>query len=112
MIFIFLLFTINDLSLRESFLFQGSRSFCNPRLGTGLNKGRAKNLTVRAAGDPSDSLASIAPLHVESPAGQLLAQILQSHPHLLLAAIDQQLENLQNDRDAEREDTSQDLLYK
>lgn len=58
----------------------------------------------------------MAPLQLESPVGQLLAQILQTHPHLLPAAIDQQLENLQSDRDAHKEEatpSTQDLsLYK
>ncbi|TQD85235.1 hypothetical protein C1H46_029217 [Malus baccata] len=50
----------------------------------------------------------------ESPVGQILVQILQTHPHLLLAAIDQQLENLQMERGAQREEaaSSVDLLYK
>lgn len=55
----------------------------------------------------------VAPLQLESPIGQLLAQILQTHPHLLPAAIDQQLENLQTDEDAQKEESSaQDILYK
>ncbi|GKC97793.1 UV-B-induced protein, chloroplastic [Tanacetum coccineum] len=36
----------------------------------------------------------------------LLEQILQTHPHLLPAAIDQQLENLQNERDAQKEEVA------
>ncbi|GKB04319.1 hypothetical protein Tco_0832462 [Tanacetum coccineum] len=38
--------------------------------------------------------------------GQLLEQILQTHPHLLPAVIDQQLENLQNERDAQKEEVA------
>lgn len=70
---------------------------------------------MRGSKDSSDNLVPVAPLQFESPAGQLLAQILQTHPHLLPAAVDQQLENLQIDRDAQREETSgsaKDLLYK
>lgn len=70
---------------------------------------------MRASKDSSDNLVPVAPLQFESPAGQLLAQILQNHPHLLSAAIDQQLENLQKDRDAQRKETSasyEDPLYK
>lgn len=44
----------------------------------------------------------IAPLQLESPIGQFLSQILVSHPHLLPAAVDQQLEQLQTDREAEK----------
>ncbi|KAF5735024.1 hypothetical protein HS088_TW15G00523 [Tripterygium wilfordii] len=82
--------------------------------GTGLEKCRARGLTIRASGDSSDNLMPVAPLQLESPAGQLLAQILQTHPHLLPAAVDQQLENLHTDRNVEGEKTSpsQDPLYK
>lgn len=72
-------------------------------------------MIVRASKDSSDNLVPVAPLELESPVGQLLAQILQTHPHLLPAAIDQQLENLQADKDAQSEEassSSQDLLYK
>lgn len=49
------------------------------------------------------STAPIAPLQLESPIGQFLAQILTSHPHLVPAAVEQQLEQLQTDRDAEKQ---------
>ncbi|XP_076888849.1 UV-B-induced protein At3g17800, chloroplastic-like [Bidens hawaiensis] len=61
------------------------------------------------------NLVPVAPLELESPVGQLLEQILQTHPHLLPAAIDQQLENLQNERDARKQEpapSSTDSLYK
>ena len=70
---------------------------------------------MRASVNSDDELAPVAPLQLESPVGQHLSQILHSHPHLLPAAIDQQLENLQTDRDAKTEEPpplSQDLLYK
>lgn len=60
---------------------------------------------VRASWSPSESLppsSSMAPLRMESPAGQLLSQILHTHPHLLPAAAEQQLELLQTDREAEK----------
>ncbi|PIA63911.1 hypothetical protein AQUCO_00201316v1 [Aquilegia coerulea] len=70
-----------------------------------LGGGRRRSCVVRAsssssAGSLSD--APIAPLQLESPIGQLLSQILKSHPHLVPAAVDQQLEQLQTDRDAEK----------
>ncbi|KAG8062361.1 hypothetical protein GUJ93_ZPchr0003g17606 [Zizania palustris] len=40
---------------------------------------------------------------MESPVGQFLSQILVTHPHLLPAAAEQQLEKLQTDRDAAME---------
>lgn len=49
------------------------------------------------------STAPIAPLQLESPIGQFLSQILTSHPHLVPAAVEQQLEQLQTDRDAEKQ---------
>lgn len=41
---------------------------------------------------------------MESPVGQFLSQILTTHPHLLPAAVEQQLEKLQTDRDAEQQE--------
>lgn len=43
----------------------------------------------------------IAPLQLESPVGQFLSQILVNHPHLLPAAVEQQLEQLETNREAE-----------
>lgn len=78
-----------------------------------MHKCQARGFTVKALGDSSDDLVPVAPLEFESPVGQLLVQILQTHPHLLPAAIDQQLENLQTNKDAQREAASpEDLLYK
>ncbi|THG01032.1 UV-B-induced protein At3g17800, chloroplastic [Camellia sinensis] len=88
-------------------------SHSTPKLGIGLDKSQVRSLIVRASGSLGGDLAPVAPLQFDSPVGQLLAQILQTHPHLLPAAIDQQLENLQAERDAQGEETqasSQDLL--
>lgn len=54
----------------------------------------------------SDSITSadpIAPLQLESPTGQFLSQILITHPHLVSAAVEQQLEQLQTNRDADKD---------
>lgn len=51
--------------------------------------------------ESSGPASHIAPLKLESPVGQFLSQILVNHPHLLRAAVEQQLEQLQTDRDAE-----------
>lgn len=51
--------------------------------------------------DPDGSAAQIAPLRLQSPIGQFLSQILTTHPHLLPAAVDQQLQQLQTQRHAE-----------
>ncbi|XP_031493108.1 UV-B-induced protein At3g17800, chloroplastic-like [Nymphaea colorata] len=59
-----------------------------------------RSMGARASMDSSETSAPIAPLQLESPIGQFLAQILRSHPHLLPSAVDQQLEVLQTDRDA------------
>lgn len=56
-----------------------------------------------SSSDSAGSNAPIAPLQLESPTGQFLSQILLSHPHLLPAAVEQQLEQLQTDRDAEKQ---------
>ncbi|CAL1399519.1 unnamed protein product [Linum trigynum] len=81
-----------------------------------LSGGGWGGLAVRASGNPGEYYPSppVPPLQFESPVGQFLGQILQSHPHLLPAAIDQQLENLQTDREAQDGDapSAQDPLYK
>lgn len=59
---------------------------------------------VKASASSGDaSTDSIAPLQLKSPVGQFLSQILVSHPHLVPAAVEQQLEQLQIDRDAEEQ---------
>ena len=65
--------------------------------------GGQKCTVVRASAssDSPGSAAPIAPLQLKSPIGQFLSQILISHPHLVPAAVEQQLEQLQTDRDAE-----------
>ncbi|PIN09007.1 hypothetical protein CDL12_18415 [Handroanthus impetiginosus] len=65
---------------------------------------------MRASGNASGDLIPLAPLQLESPVGQLLAQILQTHPHLLLATAEQQLENLQSQRDGQKETTAPSSL--
>ncbi|KAJ6836057.1 UV-B-induced protein-like, chloroplastic [Iris pallida] len=66
-----------------------------------------RNFRTRASlsSSPSNSSesSSIAPLRLESPIGQFLSQILLNNPHLLPAAVDQQLQQLQIDREAEKE---------
>ncbi|XP_050234907.1 UV-B-induced protein At3g17800, chloroplastic [Mercurialis annua] len=89
----------------SSALFNRCSSFGLPRQRIGTSKFRDRGFTVRASGDALDP---VPPLQFESPVGQLLAQILQTHPHLLPSAIDQQLDNLQTDQMEE----SQDPLYK
>ncbi|MQL96077.1 hypothetical protein Taro_028741 [Colocasia esculenta] len=65
---------------------------------------RRSSCVVRASASAADpSPAQIAPLQLESPIGQFLSQILINHPHLLPAAVDQQLEQLQTDLDAEKQ---------
>ncbi|KAL9432750.1 hypothetical protein AB3S75_027716 [Citrus x aurantiifolia] len=66
--------------------------------------GSRRCMVVRASSSPesSGSMDPIAPLQLESPVGQFLSQILISHPHLVPAAVEQQLEQLQTDRDAEK----------
>ncbi|XVE63946.1 hypothetical protein DITRI_Ditri07aG0061600 [Diplodiscus trichospermus] len=72
----------------------------NRRLALGSQRG----MVVRASSSPdsAEPSAPIAPLKMESPIGQFLSQILISHPHLVPAAVEQQLEQLQTDRDAEQ----------
>ncbi|KAJ0229411.1 hypothetical protein HA466_0316720 [Hirschfeldia incana] len=64
-----------------------------------------KTFVVKASSGDADasSSSSIAPLQLKSPVGQFLSQILVSHPHLVPAAVEQQLEQLQIDREAEEQ---------
>lgn len=75
-----------------------------------------KAIIKRAAGNPGSSQRPVAPLQLETPTGQLLSELMRSHPYLLPATIDQQLERLQSDRDAQKEEEAsrdpQDLLYR
>lgn len=82
-------------------------SFSHP--SSGLRNARfqiqKKRSPIKASlsSDSTGSNAPIAPLELESPIGQFLSQILVSHPHLVPAAVEQQLEQLQTDRDAQKQ---------
>ncbi|KAG0482651.1 hypothetical protein HPP92_010735 [Vanilla planifolia] len=81
------------------------RSLCSYRREYNVVKSRQKSC-VRASSssfwsEPSEHSEPIAPLQLESPVGQFLSEILLSHPHLVPAAVDQQLQQLQTDREAE-----------
>ncbi|KAL5995523.1 hypothetical protein ACLOJK_025586 [Asimina triloba] len=72
------------------------------------HSGSRRSLTVQASyisdgNGSSSSEATIAPLRLESPIGQFLSQILVNHPHLLPAAVDQQLQQLETDRESEKQ---------
>ena len=65
--------------------------------------------------DSGDGETQLAPVKFETPSGQLLAQILQSQPHLIPVTVDQQLENLTAEKIAQKEKAAkvpEDLLYK
>lgn len=79
-----------------------------PRVGKKAISHRGRTVgfpVVKACVSPdppqAGSAAQIAPLQLQSPIGLFLSQILTTHPHLLPAAIDQQLEQLQTQRHAE-----------
>ncbi|XP_010939982.2 UV-B-induced protein At3g17800, chloroplastic [Elaeis guineensis] len=83
---------------------KGCRSLSVSKLGQSGFCSR-RNTGIKASfssPNPSESSSRIAPLQLESPIGQFLSQILISHPHLVPAAVDQQLEQLQTDREAEK----------
>lgn len=85
------------------------------RVAYGSTRCMEVRASLSSSSDSSRSIASIAPLQLESPVGQFLSQILISHPHLVPAAVEQQLEQLQTDRDAEKQKeepsaTSTDLV--
>ncbi|KAD5317338.1 hypothetical protein E3N88_17284 [Mikania micrantha] len=88
--------------------------------GSRFEQSRARSCIAKSSWGGSGSgsghgLVPVAPLQLESPVGQLLEQILQTHPHLLPAAIDQQLDNLQKQRNAQKQEpdpSSIESLYK
>jgi len=71
-----------------------------------LRVGRKKGFVVRAASsipESSEPSSNVAPLKLESPIGQFLSQILISHPHLVPAAVERQLEQFQTDLDGDNQ---------
>lgn len=95
------------------FTLQGYPSFYFRKLEIGSEQLRARNYAIKASGNTNGDLIPIAPVRLQSPVGHFLAEILHNHPHLLPAALDKQLENLQSERDAQIEKpprSSQDLL--
>ncbi|XP_020209349.1 UV-B-induced protein At3g17800, chloroplastic [Cajanus cajan] len=68
--------------------------------------GSRRGFVVRAAlssPESSEPSSKIAPLKMESPIGQFLSQILITHPHLVPAAVEQQLEQFQTDFDGDKQ---------
>lgn len=94
----------SNFPLRTAFLkldiHRGARS------GSRKKRSNVSSLVVRATGDGEETVTPIAPFRPESPTGQYLTQLLQSHPHLVPAAIEQELEKLaeiRNSQDASTE---------
>ena len=56
-----------------------------------------------ASSESAEPTAPVAPLQLESPVGQFLTEILATHPHLVRAAAEQQLEQLQTDFESEKQ---------
>lgn len=103
------------MGVKFHFILQGYLSFSVRKLKIGQDRSQTRRLKVRASANSGGDSVPFAPLQLESPIGQFLEQTLQTNPHLLLAAIDQQLENLQNEKDEQKKEKlppSQDLLYK
>ncbi|KAI3758796.1 hypothetical protein L6452_06368 [Arctium lappa] len=82
-------------------------SLSHPRVGlrSVYFQSQKKRTAIKASlsSDSAGPTSPIAPLQLESPVGQFLSQILVSHPHLVPAAVEQQLEQLQTDRDAQEQ---------
>ncbi|KAG9459627.1 hypothetical protein H6P81_004135 [Aristolochia fimbriata] len=106
--------SIYDAKFGCSGLSKSGHSVYVAKFGFRAENSRGKKFMVKASENSGDYSAPVAPLQLESPSGQFLSQILQNHPHLAPAAIDQQLENLLTDQDAQKEESSslQDMLYK
>ncbi|KAI5084586.1 hypothetical protein GOP47_0000755 [Adiantum capillus-veneris] len=59
---------------------------------------RTRAFFIKADATTSGSGRHVSPLEPESPTGQFLIELLHSHPHLLAAAAEQQLDKLAEDR--------------
>ncbi|XP_010461033.1 PREDICTED: UV-B-induced protein At3g17800, chloroplastic [Camelina sativa] len=105
-------------SSSPSLLPQRCHSFCVPKLGSTTESGRGRGVTVRALGeeeeDSNENFAPLAPVELESPVGQLLDQILRTHPHLFPVTVDEQLEKFAagNETLKSVSSSSQDILSK
>ncbi|GAV69889.1 DUF760 domain-containing protein [Cephalotus follicularis] len=90
------------LPFASNFRFPSKNSYSKPRTRK-MDFGGQRCVVVRASASSPDSDGSIAPLQLESPIGQFLSQILISHPHLVPAAVEQQLEQFRTDREAAKQ---------
>ncbi|MQL92564.1 hypothetical protein Taro_025178, partial [Colocasia esculenta] len=100
---------------RQLWSHKSSSNICWPKIGVKLENCQMRRFRVKALENYGENQAPIAPLKLESPAGLLLSQILQTHPHLFPAAIDQQLEQLESDKEVQKgkdSPTPQDALYR
>ncbi|XP_021768276.1 UV-B-induced protein At3g17800, chloroplastic-like [Chenopodium quinoa] len=77
---------------------KGCNLFYNGKIATGLDKSKSSGILVRASDHSGKNSEPIAPLSLESYVGKQLTEILQANPHLLLAAVDQELVKLRNER--------------
>ncbi|KAD2805836.1 hypothetical protein E3N88_39213 [Mikania micrantha] len=89
---------------------QGFPSFSHLRSVSFQTQKKRSAIRASSSFDSAGPTARIAPLQLESPIGQFLSQILISHPHLVPAAVEQQLEQLQTDRDAEKQNEEPSAL--
>ncbi|XP_022955051.1 UV-B-induced protein At3g17800, chloroplastic-like [Cucurbita moschata] len=90
--------SLSHVPTRLCFRVSYSKSW-NKKLGSGIRRSMEVKASMDAQSFESDD--PIAPLQLESPIGQFLSKILVSHPHLVPAAAEQHLDQLQIDRDAE-----------
>lgn len=73
----------------------------NRTSGFAKRRNNLRIFVVRANGSSDEGTTPIAPFQPESPTGQYLTQLLQSHPHLVPAAVEQELERLAENRNSE-----------
>lgn len=91
---------------RTNFPLSKSVSSSHVNLGFGkltFQSRRCSVVRASASSDSAEPTAPIAPLQFESPVGQFLSQMLAMHPHLVPAAAERQLEQLQTDFESEKQ---------
>ncbi|XP_078444534.1 UV-B-induced protein At3g17800, chloroplastic-like [Wolffia australiana] len=95
-------------SVRPHIFCVGSRTWFSGRFikryrSISAPKESRKHIRGRSRVRASSSESQIPPLQLESPTGQFLSEILVSYPHLLYAAVDEQLEQLQTELNADKQ---------
>lgn len=82
---------------------QSSSSFYIGKLAIGINENKSKKFLMRASYHYREDSPPIAPVLLETSVGKMLIEILEKHQDRFPVAIEHQLQNMKNVRDAQEE---------